>query len=511
MKKLVVFSAIVISCIANKLYSGEITVDTIDNFNGWNKKALVIDNEIIELIILPEIGGRVIHYGFKNDKYMAVNESTIGINYNPDEDSYGPWKNNWGYGGYKVWPAPQSEWNWPPPPKLAWGDYSYTINKFLPDSVLVYLESAEETTFTPGLVFSRLFKIYNNSTLVQVGQTIKNLNTNAQTWSIWDVTQTIVEHNNDKDYTNFNVYFPTSKTDIWHNNGPINNVLEINPGLSKYQYDKTGGKLFTFLEDGWVCFTDELDEQSYVKIFEVESGSYPDEGANFEIYAGNNYIELEVLSPMIELAGNGGTYTYNEYWYAAEVQGTIYSSNKAGIVREKLSYNLENKKLSGDFGVFNTGHLKYIFYNEAKEEVYQSAPIQVLASEKFTLDKTLNLTSKPAYCNLNAFDLNGKFIHTLAEWNVSEIPGFSKATLSAIKVYPTVLKKNEVLKITGLSNLTGTITIKINKADSKIIYTDAIILPGENLDLQLPNLSEGIYYIQLIYEKNSFVSKIVIY
>jgi hypothetical protein len=81
---------------------------TVGDYNNWGWESLLIENGYIELVIVPEIGGRVMRYAMPGDQQMAINERTIGKSYNPATNSNGPWGEGWGYGGFKNWPSPQS-------------------------------------------------------------------------------------------------------------------------------------------------------------------------------------------------------------------------------------------------------------------------------------------------------------------------------------------------------------------------------------------------------------------
>lgn len=81
-----------------KAANGDVSLDTVPDYNGWGWDALVVDNGIIQLLIIPDIGGRVMFYGFTGDEYLAVNEGQMGQVYDPDVNNNGPWS-SWGYGG----------------------------------------------------------------------------------------------------------------------------------------------------------------------------------------------------------------------------------------------------------------------------------------------------------------------------------------------------------------------------------------------------------------------------
>ena len=111
-----------------------VSIDTITNYNGWGWEVLVVKNNYITLGIVPSIGGRVLQYDLGIDTFMIVNPSLLG------QHVSNPYSGTYGYGGYKTWPSPQSIWNWPPPPTLAWGNYEYETLHASKDSVKIWLK-----------------------------------------------------------------------------------------------------------------------------------------------------------------------------------------------------------------------------------------------------------------------------------------------------------------------------------------------------------------------------------
>lgn len=482
-------------------YSSDIKLDTINDYNGWGWQALVIDNGYIQLVIIPEIGGRVMHYGFEGDEYMAINESQMGINYNPETNKTGPWV-SWGYGGYKVWPAPQSVWNWPPPPYLCWGNYSYNVEHASADSVIIYLESEEETVRAPGLVFTRRFKAYKNSTLVIVEQGIINNNTTDKNWSVWDVTQAVVSHNNGNDYTNFSVYFPANKSDyLPATYGNMeNSVVQVTNGLSKYSYKSTitNAKIFYYLDNGWTCFTDERDAQSYVKLFDVKAGTHPDDGANFEIYAGNKYIEIEVLSPIQKITANGGSYSYNENWYAAHVEGTVNDVNHCGIVQNKLSYNDANKNISGSYGIFTSGSVKLEYRSSGNELLGSSDPVNVEAAEKYQLNATVELPANTAKIQLICSNLTGENLGILDQLTTSGT-GLSQNQVSTFKILPSQVRRGEDLLIINQNLISDfqEVHLSISNLSGQIVYSNKQVLVDGKCSVNSSELPTGSYILTI--------------
>jgi hypothetical protein len=231
---------------------------------------LVVKNNYITLGIVPLIGGRVLQYDLGIDTFMIINESLLGDVFPGPSPT--PWDGTWGYGGYKTWPAPQSVWNWPPPPILDWGAYEYELFQYSNDSVCVWLKGQTETTRTPGLRFDRYLTVYRNSTCVKVTTVLFNENAQAQNCGVWDVTQAIVRHKPDNDYSNISVYFPLPVRMISGIRMMCLTGRNILPGIEKVNYSPDEVKYLLQCRR-MVCFVDERDYQVYAKVFDIVEGA----------------------------------------------------------------------------------------------------------------------------------------------------------------------------------------------------------------------------------------------
>ena len=165
-----------------------------------------MQNGIITIATVPAIGGRVMQYDLGTLPSVLVNSSLLGKTYTPAKNS------NWyNFGGYKTWPAPQSAWNaggWPPPPTLDYGGVHVDDTTQTNDSVSVVISSSTEQWYAPGVNFERKATMYPGTSRVKMDETIINQGGRAVNWSMWSITQSIVNHPNKTDYQNYWAYFP---------------------------------------------------------------------------------------------------------------------------------------------------------------------------------------------------------------------------------------------------------------------------------------------------------------
>jgi len=492
----------------------DVKLDTIDNYKDWGWQCLVAENSYIQLVIVPEIGGRVLHYGLYDGGYMWLNTDQLGKTYDPDVNVNGPWGSSSGYGGYKVWPAPQDKWNWPPPPHLAWGPYTYTTEAANADSIVIYLRSQVETSLTPGLQMARRYRMYRNSTQVKVEQILINTNATAQEWSIWDVTQAIVKHFGETDYTSFSTYFPASLNSI---NGKSNGTYSaVDDNITKYQFvSGKSGKMFSFLSQGWMSFVDEQDEQSYTKVFEIfpDNNNHPDNNSNFEIYSsGGQYIELEVLSPIETIDGGGDSISYDEYWYAARINGAVRGANHTGIIREKLYFEITMNHASGEFGIFNDGSLRVKFFNKDDQELSTSEPIPVRATDKYTLSMDLTLPENATVIKILAYNPEGSYLGVLDAALVNPASGIEGMhSPEGCKLFPTLIEKGKPFSIQTSPVDGERITVEIHsladgKEAGKFVFPGITDICSVRTDLTEP----GIYLVTVRHSGMVFREKIII-
>jgi len=171
------------STIAAQSILGPPCTVTKENYRGW--RAIRLANGILELFVVPEIGGRVIQLRVGDLDLFYVNHRHEGRVYRPEEnDLDSGWKN---YGGSKVWPAPQgwasdAEWPGPPDPVLDGGVYSCEIVQERGETAAVRLESSPDQ-YT-GLTFVRVIRIFRDAARVEVRHTMRNTSTRRVRWAV---------------------------------------------------------------------------------------------------------------------------------------------------------------------------------------------------------------------------------------------------------------------------------------------------------------------------------------
>ena len=344
-------------------------------YAGWN--AFRLANGIVQLYVVPELGGRIIQLRFGSHEFFYVNARHRGRVYLPEENCLGAgWKD---YGGSKVWPAPQgwdsdNLWPGPPDPVLDGGSYSSRIEEGS-ESAAVYLESPPDE-YT-GLTFSREIRLFENSSIVRIVHQMRNTSLRPVRWAIWQVTQQAAHHP-------LIISAPAKRYRQVFGDEPFDHIeVDAARGFWKLEYRNQVAKFAVEAEHGWLIALRPEAQVAMVERFPLfPSLPYPD-GAPLEIWVngsgtftihndrirmGNSpdscdpFIETEILSPFADL-DPGQQYTFPVTWQCTVVSGqAVTGVNSCALVSHPLAVKPEGGhfRIIGVFGLFQCGSLEVV-------------------------------------------------------------------------------------------------------------------------------------------------------
>ncbi len=498
-KKLVLPAIFVFTVISTQAAPDSVSVDTIIDYQDWGWEVLVVKNNFITLGIIPSIGGRVLQYDLGVDTFMIINDDLLGQLFDPEDNIYGPWAGSWGYGGYKTWPAPQNDWpgTWPPPPYMAWGNYEYEVFQTSKDSIVIWMKGETEGYQAPDLRFDRYITVYANSTRVKVTTVLFNDATSAQEWAVWDVTQTIVQHENLEDYSNFSSYFPAeSSNDYWGSGFSISEVL---PGVYQAKFVGSTGKTFAVASDGWACYTDERDRQTYAKVFDiVEGADYSDGGAMVHLYSagGSEYVEVEVLGPLGAISP-GDSIVFIEDWYATRTGGPFYHVGHEGIVIEHLDYIEATQHLTGEFAAFSEGEFHIIYLDESDLQIGSGPVFQTIPTDKLVVDQTETLPGNTRYIEIQAFNYSDNRIGVLDRLDLENPPDAIEEVINGItaKIYPN--PADDLLTIQLSEKINNNCTVVVRSVTGQVLISGVSNMHQSSTTLSVENLQSGLYIVEI--------------
>lgn len=371
-----------------------------DEFRGWS--AASIQNGLVRLVVVPDIGGRIMAYDLGPYAFVYVDPDLAGQLFSPEQNqgdgTLAAWKN---YGGDKTWPAPQGweteeEWHGPPDPVLDTG--RYTLSALEGDEGRATIGVTSPPDDRTGLQIRREATIRRGSSRVTLRLTFRNVLQRPIRWSIWDVMQLRAERrlpdgslthepecvvttpvNPDSRFPGqFNVMFGEEDNPQWR--------VDAERGLFVARYMWEIGKVGLDSLAGWIGFMNAASGYAFAEQFEVSATApYPDEGATVECWTVGkgrvdnlNYedssiylMETEVLSPFYEIeVGEERSFTIS--WGSCRCLGDlIVDVTDAGCVGQVLTARNQDGwvHLTGQFGTFDVGDLVLVWVGEGGRDL----------------------------------------------------------------------------------------------------------------------------------------------
>jgi hypothetical protein len=407
---------------------------TRDDYRGW--RAIRLANGILDLFVVPEIGGRVIQFQLGGSDLFYVNARHAGRVYRPQENnSDSGWKN---YGGSKVWPAPQgwssdAEWPGPPDPVLDGGTYSCEIVEDRPGTVAVRLESAPDE-YT-GLTFVRVIRIFQNSATVEVRHTMRNTSARPVRWAIWQVTQQAA---NDS----LSIFVPAPACRQIYGDSAYKDVsFDPDTGVCRLHYQDQVAKFTVRPEHGWLATLDSRRGVALVETFHLFPASpYPDD-APIEFWVNGRgfvtihkdridmerdpngcdaLVETEVLSPLVRLEP-GEEYGFRTYWKGTSIQAdAIGGVSECAVIGQRFAAERRERevRMTGSFGLWQTGLLEAVnvLHNGKVHDVHILGPVTPLAA--CHIDCSVPWEQQLSRVSLRLRDKGGNLLGTVSEAEV---------------------------------------------------------------------------------------------
>lgn len=276
-------------------------------FNG--QKCINFSNNIIDLCIAKDFGPRILFIGFQNETNLfAVSDIHR-------KTSLGNWKI---YGGHRLWIAPEKT------PETYYPDNN-KVNIIEKNGKLIVSQLLNKLEFTKEIEIS-----FVNNNKIQVLHRIHNLGKKELKFSIWPISVmrkngfAIIPQNNKKE-DEFG-HLPNRNLVFWTYTNYHDSRIKM---TEKYLYIKQKGKN-TFkigqrVPMGWCAYY--YKGYLFKKNFTFDYNQmYLDFGANVEIYANKDYLELETLSPFVKLSSNK-SFAYTEIWEISKNKKIQYGDN----------------------------------------------------------------------------------------------------------------------------------------------------------------------------------------
>jgi len=275
-------------------------------YESW-KKVFRISNDTVQLIVLTEVGPRILFYGFQGEE-NEFHDSSEGSGRSSEQEFKV-------YGGHRLWVSPE------------------VARTYYPDNVPVAVRSQGDAfVFTappestpPGTNLQKEMEVElaETGTRVTVTHRIRNLGEESTEMAPWALS---VMAGGGRAILPFAPKAPISPsrllpegvltlwsyTDLadprWRIGTQYLQLCQERNSASRFKEQMAG----IFNPSGWGAYF--RDGHLFVKKVHVEAGAkYPDYGCNFEIYTDPYSLELETLGPLCDLEP-GETAEHIEHW-----------------------------------------------------------------------------------------------------------------------------------------------------------------------------------------------------
>jgi hypothetical protein len=402
------------------------------DYKGWHAQRL--SNRWVQLIVLPQNGGRLIQVIFAGHSYLFVNQK-YGGKYLPPSQSR--WFN---YGGDKLWLLPEGnddEQHWVGNSDvLDDGAYAFRKNSEGEHCEVELTGPADPRT---GIQFQRTIRLDASSPRILFHATMKNTTGHTVEWSMQSVSQYDTADPGAPLQMNhgFQTFTPANPASSYLNRyhvrfGPAENRAASigDDGLFSLRYVHMAAELWLDSTAGWLAVVDGSSKYGMVERFQFEEyRAYPGKasiifwtnGPEVKLNADGiasmssdedgtpYYLEAEINSPLCRLRP-GETCNLDTEWFPTRVGSEFHAATEAGIVVRPLHATHQGNgkiKLSGAFGVFYAGRLVAHLYNE-HGAMLDSVPVaDVDPVELVTLQTDIASADKPARISLHLEDWTG--------------------------------------------------------------------------------------------------------
>lgn len=414
--------------------------ESID-YKGW--KAEKISNRWVQLVFVPQNGGRLIQVTFNGHDYLFVNPRLAGKSLPPNEDE---WFN---YGGDKLWLLPEGdddEQHWRGNSDLIdAGEFHF---RNLSDGSGCGAELTGPPDPRTGVQLARTILLDPDSPHITFHATMKNISGHTLEWSMQSVSQYDTGNPADPLRRNPNIWGFTAANpsseylNRYHvRTGPVENPAATirDNGLFALHYSHLAAEFWVDSTDGWLAVIDGRTHYAMIERFQYEKQkTYP--GKASVIFWTNGvhlgfksdgepavsddqdgpapfYMEAEINSPTCRLRPEEVCQLETD-WYPTRADPDFHGVTDPGIVVDPLqatSLGNGKVKLKGSFGVFFPGKLLVHFYNEHGSIIATVPVAEVTPAELVKLNVEAAAEGKPTRLSLHLEDQNGLDRGALAE------------------------------------------------------------------------------------------------
>ena len=410
-------------------------IEAVD-YKGW--PAQQISNQWVQLIVVPQNGGRLMQVTFAGHAYLFVNPKLAGKYFPPSSSQ---WFN---YGGDKLWLLPEGnndEQHWAGNSDIL-DDGVFTLRK-VSEGQHCEVELTSPSDAQTGVQFARSIHLDADSPRIGFRASMKNITGHTLAWSMQSVSQynTSLRDTAGSDQKQMNhdfwTFTPANQSSSYLNRyhvrfGPAENpaVRIREDDLFTVHYVHMAAELWVDSTVGWLAVVDGSNQYAMVERFQYDSSRpYPGKasvifwtnGPEMRLNADGNpsmstdpdaspyYLEAELNSPMCRLRP-GENCTMETEWFPTRSGSEFHGVTDAGIVIRPLKASATpNGKISleGSFGVFYSGHFVARLYDEHGHVAAVTQIANVNPSEQVLLEAKIDAPGGTSRVSIHLVDESG--------------------------------------------------------------------------------------------------------
>lgn len=272
-------------------YAQEVSVAKI-SYRGW-EDSWILSNDQIEVIVVPAIG-RVMQMRFRGTTGPFWENSFLAGHSSVPKDWWG------NFGGDKVWPAPQANWekmkgySWPPP-------HEFDGHVFQGEALSHGLRLISDLDPEYGLRVYRTIRLSPELPVMTITTTFfqETKPCKEEDISIWVVTQ-LQDPEMIYGVLPEESHFTDGYISLLSNSSPPS--VQRQGQLLSLTRDST--KPYKIGMDGHRLVWIGKDEILGIETERIPDATYPDQNSSIEVYTTANpdaYVELEFLGPLVSL------------------------------------------------------------------------------------------------------------------------------------------------------------------------------------------------------------------
>lgn len=422
-----------VPCVAQSSASIGCKVSSV-NYSGW--QSLEVKNSWVRLIIVPQLGGRLMQATFNGHDFLFVNPKYAGKEFPPSED-LSRWIN---YGGDKLWPMPEgtedsSHWPGPYSGVLDAGEYTAEPRTDASQCGVHLSGPADPRT---GIQYSREILLDAASPTIRFRATMRNPSSKPIRWSVQSVTQFDTSNSaKSGDYNrDFFAFTPVATAGAYPSGFHVRSGLADDPSYSvsdgwfRLHWLPLENEVWVDSRSNWIAVVDSSAGYGIVESFEYQAAQeYPGnasvifykngstltigEDGNPAIHPANpeaspRYMEAELNSPMVQLAPGEG-YTMATEWHPVRATKSLSLVGSSGVLDgpAMAERSATGVRLSFRLGAFFPGTLLADVFGDASKLLSTHELARVNPASVASIEQDLPLAAGARSVQLRIVDPMG--------------------------------------------------------------------------------------------------------